>query len=112
VKRLCMASQPEAHMRGDWRLVIAMGDGTTRLGSFEWSLRMPRRSRIDPLASALTAPKSAAYFGDDDCRGQSVHVDIGLMPASLAGRDNSIDAVLAHIRQRHRRPWLFTRDHY
>jgi hypothetical protein len=72
---------------------------------------MPSRPRINPLASALTTPKSAAYFGDEDCRRQSVYVHVGFMPASLAVGDDCANAVPAHVHQGHWRPWFCTRGH-
>jgi hypothetical protein len=48
--------------------------------------------RVDLLPSALAASESAAYLRDEDCRGQSVHIHVGLMLASLAGRDHGAQA--------------------
>jgi hypothetical protein len=50
---------------------------------------MPRGFRIDPLPSALTASKSAAYVEDEDCLSQCVHVHVGFVPANLTCRDQA-----------------------
>jgi hypothetical protein len=58
---------------------------------------MPRRPRIDPLSSALAAPKASARFRDGHILGQGINVHVGLMPARFAGCYNGVDAVDAHV---------------
>jgi hypothetical protein len=75
------------------------------------SHRVPSRPRLDPLASALTAPKSPASVRYSYRPGQSVHVQVGSVTASLTRRDDRADAVLPHIAQGHGRARLFARSH-
>jgi hypothetical protein len=72
---------------------------------------MPSGPRIDPLSSALSASKRSAYLRNHNCFRQHVHVHVGFVAASLTGRDNGMDTVLAHIRENHGRPGFFTRNH-
>jgi hypothetical protein len=64
---------------------------------------MPCGPAVDPLAAALAATKAPSDFGDCDCLRERVYVHVSRVPASLAPRNHSAHAVLAHVRERHRR---------
>jgi hypothetical protein len=59
--------------------------------------RMPSRPRFDQFAAALAATKAPAYLRHEDRLRQGVNVHVRLVSASLTGRDNHADAVLAHV---------------
>jgi hypothetical protein len=80
------------------RLSVAMTFGITG---------MPSRPCVDPLLSALAAPKVPARFRDDDILWQGIHVHVGLMLAGFTRCDHHPDAIRAHICQRHRRESFF-----
>jgi hypothetical protein len=94
------------------RAPLAPSRAPARAGLFLRAPQMPSRPRIDSLAAALAATEATADIWDDDCLGECVHEHVGFVSASLTARDDGADAVLAHVRQRHRRAGLFALGHF
>jgi hypothetical protein len=62
-----------------------------------WSPCMPGGSRIDLFPSAPAASETKAYRGNRNRLGQRVHVHVCSVTTRLTGRDNGMDAILAHV---------------